>query len=279
MLGSDYTFAGGRGGLTYALTPDLAVGIAAQGGQTNWRMSDAFSQEGAAGDDVRAGLFALYAPGQWRLAAAGFAGRAHFDTATPVFGLTPSTAGRRPVYGAGAMAGYAVVLGSVTITPRAGVSWLGWHSPSYTETGGLIPLAVNASTRDQVRPSLGRGRSCLRARQRRDADARHPVRAFAILGDTDGFVTATFANMPGTTFGIEAPGQGRNAVEVGGYSALAFNRTLSLTASFTSRFLTHGASHTGQAGFKSALLEQPVQHQPGGGLRAGARAEFPRARG
>ena len=131
------------------------------------------------------------------------------------------------------------------------MSWLGWHSPAYTEIGGLIPLAVNASTRDQVRPSLGLAVARAFAL---DIGALLTVgatgRAFAILGDTDGYVTATFANLPGTTFGIEAPGQGRSAFEIGGYSALAFNRTLALTASFTSRLMTHGSSHTGQAGLK-----------------------------
>lgn len=252
VAGSDYTFAGGRGGLTYAVSPDLAVGVAAQGGRTTWGMGDAFSRESAGGDDVRAGMFALYAPGQWRFAAAGFAGRAHVDTAVLALGFAPSTgAYDATVYGAGAMAGYAFVLGNLTITPHAGVSWYGWHSPSYTETGGLIPLAVNSATREQVRPSLGLAVDRVFAL---DNGAILTVgasgRAFAILGDTDGFVTATFANMPGTTFGVEAPGQGRSAFEIGGYSALAFNRTLSITASFTSRLLTHGSSHTGQAGLK-----------------------------
>lgn len=252
LPGSDYSFVGGRGGLTYAVSPDLAVGVAAQGGRTGWHMGDSISQESAAGDDVRAGLFALYAPGQWRFAAAGFAGRQHVDTATSVFGFAPSTgAYDATVYGAGAMAGYAFMVGGVTITPRVGVSWLGWSSPAYTESGGLIPLAVNAATRDQVRPSLGLAVDRAFAL---DSGAILTLgasgRAFAILGDQDGYVTAGFAGFPGTTFGIEAPGQGHNAIELGGYGAVAFSRTFALTASSTSRLLQHGSSHTGQAGLK-----------------------------
>jgi hypothetical protein len=81
-------------------------------------------------------------------------------------------------------------------------------------------------------------------------------RAFAIVGDRDGFVTATYVGRAGTPFGIDAPGQGRGGVELGGYGALAFNRTVTLTASFSIRLMDNGQSHTGQAGLKGQFLTE-----------------------
>ena len=258
LPGSTYSFGGVRGGLGYTVTPDLSVGFAAEGGRTTWSMSDATSRDSASGDGFRAGAFALYSPGAWRFSAAAFAGRQHFDTNSSWVGISDATTASfdATTYGAGVTAGYAFNLGGVTLTPRAGLSWLGWNSPSYAESGGLLPLSVESATRNQVRPSLGLTAEHSFAIDNGQAlSLGASVKGFAVLGDHDGSVRATAAGFssPGS-FGIEAPGLGRYGVELGGYGALALSATTALTASYSGRIMGHGGiTHGGQIGLKVAF--------------------------
>lgn len=239
---SSYDFSGVRGGIGWRPRDGLAVGVVVEGGRASWGMADPLFTEASRSSGLQAGAFAQWAPGRWRLGLAGFAGGQDLkttDTSLAGAGVSHGKV-RATVYGFGASAGYPLSVGGFTVTPRVGVSWLGWHTPGYAETGGLAPLTLDAATRSQVRPEAGLGvERAFALGERTRLTLGVTGRLFGITGDKSGEVTARDGVSP-SAFAITDPGQGSSGREAGVSAALTVGGGVALYAGYEGRWLQHG---------------------------------------
>ena len=150
---------------------------------------------------------------------------------------------------------HAFNLGGVTLTPRAGLSWLGWNSPSTPRAA--LAAAVGGIGDAQSGPAKSRphGRAQLRHRQRPGAEPRRERQGVRRAGRPRRI----------------GPGDGRRLLlagllrdrgarpwplwrRAGRYGALALSATTALTASYSGRIMGHGGiTHGGQIGLKVAF--------------------------
>ncbi|MCP1469746.1 hypothetical protein J3E64_001428 [Sphingobium sp. OAS761] len=249
VASSSGTFSGVTGGLAWRASDALTLGLAGEGGRWRWHLDDPVLPERAdSAPSWRAGGFAAWSGGPWRIGAAGFGGRQTVrSVASSTLGGGTSTARyRASTYGAGVQAGYALPVGAFTLTPSLGADWLGWHSPAATESGGLAPLAVARASREQWR---------LHAGLAADHGGEHwlvgaHVTGTYVTGDRTGLVMASDgASAPGR-FGIEGPSANRTEAEMGAVIGYRFAPGVTAALSGDARFGRQALTYGGQASLR-----------------------------
>lgn len=256
LASSSFGFTGLRGGLSSAISDTVSLGAVIEGGHWGWSLHDKAAPEHLAGDSVRGGAFLDWNAGGWRLNLGAFAGSQQVRStgSSTQGGGTSVVAYDADVYGAGGEAGYPVAMGNWTLTPLVGISWLGWRTPTFTETGGLAPLTVAAASRDQFRTSVGLGLDQLLDL----GDTPLAVSAFAkllgIYGDRTGLISASDGGLsaPGS-FAIAGPGSGGVGGEIGAHAALSIAPHAAITLGWSSLLANHATSHAGTIGIRVGL--------------------------
>jgi outer membrane autotransporter protein len=256
MASSSFGFTGLRGGLLAAVGEDLSLGAVIEGGHWGWTLNDKTLPEHLSGDSVRGGAFLNWMAGPWRLNFGAFLGSQQVrSTASSTLGGGASRAAYdADVYGLGGEAGYPVAMGDWTLTPLVGVSWLGWSSPAFTETGGIAPLTVAAASRDQIRTSMGLGLDQAFDISGMPLALGGFAKLFGIHGDRTSMVSASDGGLsaPGS-FAVAGPGSGSVGGEIGAHAALSITSNAAITLSWSSRLANHASDHAGQIGLQIGL--------------------------
>jgi hypothetical protein len=242
---------GVRAGIAVAPHTDLVLGLAGEDQRGRWRLNDEVLPESMRTRSWRLGGFASWSPGPWRLNAAGFGGNQHVaSTADSTLGGGTSTARYEAnVYGAGVEAGYAIPVGAITLTPSVGVDWLGWHAPAVNEAGGLAPLSVASSRRDQWRGHIGLAAD----HQGERIGFGGFVRATFVSGDRQGRVIASDGVSDPGSFTIDGPASDREVGEAGAHVDYALSARATLSLSGSARFGDDTRDYAGQIGLRFTL--------------------------
>ncbi len=244
---SDYSFAGLRGGIAFAIDPQMTLGAAFEAGAWSWQSNDPLIPESADGETYKLGAFAKWRPGAWRVNAALFAGQQHVEGAT---GATLGGAGlssyNATVFGAGVEIGHEFAMAGLAVTPSAGLDVLGWSSPATVETGGLAPLTIAAASQIQARPNIGvKLAKSIALENGGTLDLGASAKLLWTLGDQARSVTSS----GGTSYTVDGPTNGVGA-EIGMNASVAVSQLASLTGAVAARFSESGNSFGGNVGFK-----------------------------
>jgi outer membrane autotransporter protein len=144
-------------GADYRIAPGTFVGFAVAGGNTNWGLAQGFG--GGRSDALQAGIYGTTHAGPAYLAASlAFADHWMSTDRFAPFGDHLTASFNAQTYGGRLEGGYRFALPFAAITPYAAVQVLGFHTPSYAETGtipGGFALGFNARDASDTRSELG----------------------------------------------------------------------------------------------------------------------------
>ena len=153
------TTYGYAGGMDYRATPDTLYGFALAGSGLNWGLANALGT--GRSDAFQAGVHGRTNFGPAYLSGSLAFGNNWFSTSRSALGEQLSASFSGQSYAARFEGGYRYALpapggrAAIGVTPYAALQTQWFHTPAYSESGGVLALAYNSLTANDTRTELG----------------------------------------------------------------------------------------------------------------------------